>query len=142
MIAGYPVRVWVGILSIVAFSLLSTRLALWKAFDELPSTPTQDEISRFDARFWRARSALPRNGVIGYVAESGGLGRSADFKYLKDFYLTEYALAPLIVRDSTEPTIVIGNFREVGPELKVADPTLSLVTDFGDGVFMLGHRPR
>jgi hypothetical protein len=142
MIAGYPVRVWIGVLSVILFSLLSAHLALWGALDPPPWTVAQDEISRYEARFRRLRSALPPKGVVGYLAEPRRLDRPADSKYSKGFYLTEYALVPVVVVNSTEPVLVIGNFRSVGSEREVTDPTLILLRDFGDGILLFRHWPR
>lgn len=142
MMVAYPVRVWIGVLSLILFALLSSHLALRVALDPPPWVGTQDEISRYEARFRLFRSALPPKGVVGYLAEPRRLDRPSDFDYWKGFYLTQYALAPLVVVDSTAPPLVIGNFRSAGPELAAADPTLVLVKDFGDGALLFRHQSR
>lgn len=142
MMVAYPVRVWIGVFSLILFAVLSSRLALRVALDPPPWAGTQDEISRYEARFRLLRSALPPKGVVGYLAEPRRLDRPSDFDYRKGFYLTQYALAPLVVVNSTAPPLVIGNFRSAGPELTAADPTLVLVKDFGDGALLFRHEPR
>ncbi len=67
-------------------------------------------------------------GVIGYLGESGNSSTP-------DYYLTQYALAPLVVDRSSHHAIVIGNF----PLSRPSDlpPNLRLVEDCGSGVLLL-----
>jgi len=142
--AGYPARVRIGVLSIILFAVLSNGLALRQTLrhrlDPPEWTPRQEEMSRSEIRFQLLRRALPANGIVGYFAEPAPLDRSRDYR--KHFYLTQYALAPLVVVDNTAPALVVGNFQSAVPELDVADPTLVLVADFGDGLLLFRHQPR
>ncbi len=140
MMASYPVRVRIGVLSVIVFALLSSGVALRRALDPPPWAVAQDEVSQYEARFQLLRSALPPKGVVGYLSESRHPPHDVD--WARRFYLTEYALAPLVVVDSIAPALVIGNFRSASPERNVADPTLVLVRDFGDGVLLFRHQPR
>jgi len=93
-----------------------------------PAHLTSGDISkRSDLRFAAAKARLPTVGVIGYVGESGDSSTS-------DYYLTQYALAPLIVDRSTHHAIVIANF----PLLPPSDlpPNLRLIEDLGNGVLL------
>lgn len=97
----------------------------------------------YEARFQLLRGALPPEGVVGYIAEAKRPGRFGfDGSYLMGLYLTQYTLAPLVVVDSTAPTLVIGNFRSGEDERNVGDPTLVVTRNFGDGVFLSHHQPR
>jgi hypothetical protein len=140
MIAGYPVRVWIGVLSVIVFALWSSGLALRQALNPPPWASAQDEISRYEARFHLLRSALPPEGVVGYLSEPWRPPHDSD--WLKGFFLTQYALAPLVVVDGIAPALVIGNFRSAGPARYAPDPTLVLVRDFGNGVLLFRHQPR
>ena len=137
MMAGYPVRVRIGVLSVIVFALLSSGLALRRALDPPPWPIAQDEISRYEARFRLLRSALLSEGVVGYFSE----WPPRDFDWAKGFTLARYALAPVVVVNSTAPALVIGNFHSASPERYVTDPTLVLVRDFGDGVLLFRHQP-
>ena len=139
MVAGYPVRVWIGVLSVIVFALLSSGLALRRALDPPPWTIAQDEISRYEGRFHLLRSALPPEGVVGYISEPWR--PPLDLDWLKGFFLTQYALTPLVVEDGVAPALVIGNF-PAGLTSYSPDPTLALVRDFGDGVLLFRHLPR
>jgi hypothetical protein len=94
-----------------------------------PAHLSQDDISkRSDQRFVAVKTRLPASGVIGYIGESGDSSTP-------DYYLTQYALAPLVVDRSTHHAIVIGNF-PLSPPSNLP-PNLRLVEDFGSGVLLL-----
>jgi hypothetical protein len=86
---------------------------------------------RSDQRFAALKAALPKRGVIGYVGEPGTAA-------LADYYLAQYALAPLVVDHSPNHPIVIGNF----PSSPAWPPSenLQLVKDFGNGVLLLANK--
>jgi hypothetical protein len=88
---------------------------------------SHDVANRSDSRFAALKAALPARGVVGYIGEPGPLARG-------DYYLAQYALAPLVIDDSPHHAIVIGNFPKSTP-IAISDD-LRLVKDFGDGVLL------
>lgn len=120
-------RMKCAILLFALCCLLSTIRILREAPN--PAQTTTDDISkRSDQRFAAVKTRLPATGVIGYVGESGDSSTP-------DYYLTQYALAPLVVDRSTHHAIVIGNFPLSPPSS--LPPNLRLVEDFGSGVLLL-----
>ena len=116
-----------AILFLTLCCLLSTIRILRDAPN--PAHLSQDDVSkRSDQRFAAVKMRLPASGVIGYI------GESSDFS-TPDCYLTQYALAPLVVERSTHHAIVIGNF-PLSPPSNLP-PNLRLVEDFGRGVLLL-----
>jgi len=116
-----------AVLLFIVCCLLSTIRILREAPN--PAHPTTDDISkRSDQRFAAVKTRLPATGVIGYIGESGDSSTP-------DYYLTQYALAPLVVDRSTHHGIVIGNFPLSPPSS--LPPNLRLVEDFGRGVLLL-----
>jgi hypothetical protein len=116
-----------AILLFILCCLLSTIRILRDAPN--PAHLSQDDISkRSDQRFAAVKTRLPATGVVGYIGES-------DNSSTPDYYLTQYALAPLVVDRSTHHAIVIGNF----PLSRPSDlaPNLRLVEDFGSGILLL-----
>jgi len=79
-----------------------------------------------DERFAGLKQSLPKRGVVGYIGAQG---------QLHDYYLAQYALAPIVVDDSTNHLFVVGNFRSEPRQTSAAN--LQLVKDFGDGVLLL-----
>src|SRR5437879_13633507 len=120
-------RMKCAILLFTICCLLSTIRILREAPN--PAHITRDDVSKkSDERFAAAKSRLPASGVIGYIGESGNSSTP-------DYYLTQYALAPLVVDRSSHHAIVIGNF----PLSRPSDlpPNLRLVEDCGSGVLLL-----
>ena len=116
-----------AILFLTLCCLLSTIRILRDAPN--PAHLSQDDVSkRSDQRFAAVKTHLPATGVIGYIGESGDSS-------IPGYYLTQYALAPLVVERSTHHAIVIGNF-PLSPPSNLP-PNLRLVEDFGGGVLLL-----
>jgi len=120
-----PAKTTVGVVVFVVCCLLSSfRLVL---DTPSPAHVGPDNIAqRSDQRFVALKTELPSRGVIGYVGES-------DDSALPDYYLTQYAVAPLVVDRSPNHKLVIGNF----PNSHSESPSgLRLVKDFGNGVML------
>jgi len=96
------------------------------------ASPRGDDIARrSDQRFAALKTELPQRGVVGYVGETGNLA-------VGDYYLTQYALAPLVVEQSSNHAIVVGNFPSgVASGLPA---NLQLTRDFGDGVLLFSNK--
>jgi hypothetical protein len=88
-----------------------------------------DVAKRSDQRFAALKTAMPLRGVVGYI------GDSAD--PVADYYLAQYALAPLVVDHSPNHPLVIGNFAAAQPS---SSGHLQLVTDFGNGVLLFANK--
>lgn len=88
-----------------------------------------DDVARLsDQRFAALRDALPSRGVIGYLGESNDSATP-------NYYLTQYALAPVIVDRSTNHKLIVGNFLSTRPPRLPS--ALQVVKDFGNGVVLL-----
>jgi hypothetical protein len=95
-----------------------------------------DEVTAYEARFDCIRNALPKNGVIGYGTSQQIRDDWTTFYY--HYYLTQYTLAPLVVQDSTQEPLVIGNFPDkLEMSGKVPSSRTSLIEDCGTGVLLL-----
>ena len=122
-----PTGTTAAIAILVFCSLLSSARMVFKS--PLPGHVEPDRIAASsDQRFARLKARLPANGVIGYVGEAGDSATP-------DYYLTQYALAPLVVDDSPDHPIVIGNFPS--SQASRIPQNLRLVEDFGNGVLLL-----
>ena len=126
--ANFPRRSTIATVAFVFACLLSSARLDVDAPRHADST---DMAGRSDPRFAALKAALPTRGVIGYIGESGNSATP-------DYYLAQYALAPLIVERAPDHAIVIGNFpTSTPPELP---ENLQLEKDFGHGVFLLSNR--
>ena len=87
--------------------------------------------SRSDQRFAALKAVLPRHGIVGYIGQSGSLSSTTGA-----YYLTQYALAPLVVDHSPHHALVVGNFPASPPDATELHD-LKLLKDFGNGVWLL-----
>jgi len=80
---------------------------------------------------FRVSEALPKRGIVGYISdeqESENEGR---------YYVTQYALAPVIVNKSLEPRTFVGNFHNSPPAPELYSKYgLILTKDFENGVII------
>jgi hypothetical protein len=96
------------------------------------------EISqRSDERFAELKSLLPQRGVVGYVGESGD--PESEDPGIADYYLAQYALAPLVIERSPNHHLVVGNFPRSLPSQAPSDH-LRVVKNFGDGLLLYENR--
>lgn len=127
-------RLAIACVAFVACSLLSTaRLIVDSPTPAKIKQHSHDVANRSDLRFAALKAALPARGVVGYIGEPGPLARG-------DYYLAQYALAPLVVDDSQHHAIVIGNFPNSTPA--VTRDELRRVRDFGAGVLLLSGKDK
>jgi hypothetical protein len=100
----------------------------------------EDEISVYERRFEPLRSALPARGVVGYLGDPDPTGptpetaNAAALLHFRRYLLAHYALAPLLLIESTNPEFVVGNF-----DAGAVPPTPSgfqMVRDFGGGLVL------
>jgi len=97
-----------------------------------PGNIQPDDISiRSDQRFAALKANLPPGGVVGYLGEPGDSAAP-------DYYLTQYALAPLVVDLSPNHVIVVGNFPSSPPSQ--IPRNLRVVKDFGNGVILFSSK--
>lgn len=122
-----PPRTIGGILVLIVSCLLSS-IRILRDSPGLAHGRDDDIAKRSDQRFAAAKLVLPGHGIIGYVGENGESS-------LPDYYLAQYALAPLVIDRSIQHKFVVGNF----PSLQVPSslPGLRKVEDFGNGVVLL-----
>jgi hypothetical protein len=120
-------RFRIAILIFVFGCLLSTVRVLTLA--PRPGRFRDEVAQRSDQRFAALKAALPPQGVVGYMGESGGTA---------DYYLAQYALAPLVIDHSANHPLVVGNF----PFSPAPGPPdhLQLLKDFGNGVLLFANK--
>jgi hypothetical protein len=119
----------VGVLLFIVGCLLSTFRLIYTSPN--PAHLRMDDIAlRSEQRFTALRTQLPTRGVVGYVGQSDNRGT-------EDYYLAQYALAPLLLEHSPNHPLVIASFPDAPP---VLPQNLELVRDFGNGVLLLSNK--
>jgi hypothetical protein len=93
-------------------------------------------LPQYEKRFEELRKHLPQRGVVGYL----GVGWDSRYQ-LPAYYATQYALAPVVVENSLEPELVVGNFAPpLDPATTAWPANLFPVQSFGDGVVLFAKR--
>jgi hypothetical protein len=89
-------------------------------------------------RFTGIRAILPPRGTIGYLSDTAGQAEST-----RDYYLTQYFLAPTVIAPDTVHEFVVANFISGSSITAVAlSRGLTVERDFSNGVALLRRGPR
>jgi hypothetical protein len=131
-------RTKLGILLIVLFAITSSVNLLRKTIDFDLISFGKDSITLYDKRFCEIRKELPGCGTLGYITDINPESYSS---YVGEYYLTQYALSPLVVDNAIEYPVVIGNFHSDVPDPKnLFSRGLSLVKNYSQGVLLLNNK--
>ena len=121
-------------LLLAACSLLSLVKVCWSNFPRGDWRVGDDAVTQHEQRFAKLRSSLPRDvTTVGYVSDPPI--RKGDVAATKEYVLTMYALAPVVVDLKGEHRYVVGNSTAISRRLP-ENPHLIMEQDFGDGVFL------
>jgi len=120
---------------ILVLSIAAIIFSLVGIFRVLRLSSGQDqEISCDIKRFDGVKEYLGDRRVVGYVYRGG-------FN-LRNYYLAQYALVPIIVVNNSNLPLVIGNFGRRNRRFirKSIEPKYEVVKNFGNGVFLLRRK--
>ena len=128
------------------FALISIALAssLWFLLDVITAYSYLKNtyafgVPNFDSRFEALHKSMPPRSVLGYVSDNP----AANAQSQAEFYLTQYALAPAIIKASTEEHFVVANFHTNSPNAAMLrSKNLTLVQDFGNDVYIYRNTTR
>jgi hypothetical protein len=132
-----------GLLILITLTAYAVLNLLWQGINAYPEMPDTDPVTLHEARIERLKPMLPPSGAFGYVttvendrifaAEKG----FRNVEYLAQYALTQYTLAPLIVKNSPDLSLVVGNFLD-GPPVPgfLEKHGLVPLRDLGDGLFL------
>jgi len=116
---------------------------LWQGIRSYPEIPETDSVTIHEARINQLEPFLPASGAVGYVTTVENdqiFAKERAFQnveYLAQYVLTQYTLAPLIVRNSPDLPLVVGNFLDGPPAPGFpAKHGLAPLRDFGDGLVL------
>jgi len=124
---SYLVRLGVALLLFVAALACEREISI----PDAPSGP--DGITIDGHRFDELKKYLPAHGVVGYVSDSDPATDGS-----AQWYLTEYALAPIQVTLGSDPDVIIGRFSDISGAVRITQQNdLRVVRDFGGGVMLL-----
>jgi hypothetical protein len=137
---------WLLLILLTGYAVLSLLMQSIGIYTDLPD---KDPVTIHEARIAQIKGSLPASGEVGYVTTVENEQIFAyeramkNVEYLAQYALTQYTLAPLIVRNSPELPLVVGNFLD-GPPARgfLEKNNLVLIKDFGDGLILYRRDPR
>jgi hypothetical protein len=93
---------------------------------------------QYEGRFSDISNDLPKDSVIGYLTDADPNLASTSAEY----YLAEYALAPVVVANNVDQKLVMANVHTPQPPEFYRSRGLELVRDYGNGVLLLRKAAR
>ncbi len=121
----------IGIIIIILCAFIQNVSEFGNSMRRYLKSPRTDEVTRYENRFADLREVLPKHGVVGYVTdqhypESG-----------RQYFQTQYTLAPSIITWGKGYHLVIGNFHGTADGSDITKTLdLVLLREFGDGLFL------
>ncbi len=130
------------ILLITFFAFSSVKFAL-PEFSLNIGPAGSDKISLYEKRFAPLRNILSPNAVLGYVTDIPGDRVVSDPDSLARFYVTQYAIAPSVIVNTSDAGLVLGDFIDknkasANPDINGLVPRVSL----GNGVILFSREKR
>jgi hypothetical protein len=137
---------WVLLILFTGYAILNLLVQSIQIYADLPE---KDSVTIHEERIAQLKGSLPASGEVGYVTtvESEKIfayeRAFRNVEYLAQYVLTQYTLAPLIVRNSPGFPLVVGNFLDGPPPPGFLEKnSLVPVKDFGDGLILYRRDPR
>jgi len=134
-----------GIVLMLVYAAISCGKIFLKQYKMYTYTTSSfgDPISGYEKRFTGLRQLLPQKGAVGYLNDVPapfliGDGGPNDNRRFGTLYLTQYVLSPVVVYDTPQYPLVVGNFHSSphpSPEL-LKSLRLRPIENYGNGVFL------
>jgi hypothetical protein len=136
---------WILVILLTGYAVLGLLVQSLKVYADLPD---RDPVTIHEARIGQLKGSLPLSGEVGYVTTVENDRIFAverafqNVEYLAQYALTQYTLAPLIVRNSPELPLVVGNFLDGPPPPGFLEKNrLIPLKDFGEGLILYKREP-
>lgn len=135
---SYATRIKTGSLLLLALTPLLTNLKYFGVNRTVDlSAIGKDQITLEENRFTEIRKVLPARGVVGYVNDETDIDEGT-----RKYYVTQYAIAPLIVVRGADRPLVVGDFSANGQRLPAPLENRTLIKDFGNGILLFGEEAK
>jgi hypothetical protein len=133
----------IGILLLVALTCSSAFNALSQNARSYEEAPKTDPVTIHEIRITQLKEFLPSSGSVGYITtiENDRIFAAeksfSNVEFLAQYVLTQYTLAPLVIRNSPDFPVIIGNFIDGPPAPGFLEKnSLHSIRDFGDGLIL------
>lgn len=144
-----PYRRKAGIILLVVLTGYAVLNLFWQGVRSGSDLPGTDPVTIHEARIARLLPLLPASGDVGYVTtvENDRIFAAersfTNVEFLAQYVLTQYTLAPRIVRNRPDLPLVVGNFIDGPPAPGFLEKNgLTPLKDFGDGLLLYRRGPQ
>ena len=124
-------------------------ILLWQSIRIYSDLPEKAPVTIHEERILKLKPMLPASGEVGYVTtvENDRIFAAEkafrNVEFLGQYDLTQYTLAPLIVRNSPALPLVVGNFIDGPPAPGFLEKNgLTPLKDFGEGLILYRREAR
>ena len=131
---------WLLLILLTGYAVLSLLVQGIGIYTDLPD---KDPVTIHEARIEQLKPSLPASGAVGYVTtvENDRIFAAektfTNVEFLAQYVLTQYTLAPRIVRNSPDLPLVVGNFIDGPPAPGFLEKNgLVPLRDLGDGLIL------
>ncbi len=133
-----PTWMFTTMLVLVGIGLASSTMALRHDLAVYHSARRGgDPVSLAGERLQAVRADLPRYGAIGYITDPLPAGDSRAWaEQAREFVITQYQLAPVLVLNWPHLRLVLGNFHQPLERDRIAKLHLAIVKDYGNGLIL------
>lgn len=125
--------------AVIALAAVALCSSFWLLLDVIGAVSHRQVLSvaAFENRYDELRKIIQPNIVYGYVSDQPPNDPSAR----PEFFLTQYTLAPTLVKDTGDERMIIVNLHNTKPDPKLLQANrLVLVQDFGNGILLCRRR--
>ena len=141
---AYSVRAKAGLAVLILFALLTEARLLKQTIALDPSQIGRDGLTLYEKRFEGLKVMLPPHGVVGYISDVQPDQVLVDADATAHYYVAQYALSPVVLDNSYEHPLVVGNFHAPLADSAVisAIRNMTLRKDFGQGVILFSREDK
>jgi hypothetical protein len=146
----YPLlRLKIGLLLVLSLTFAASLNLLYQDGKAYPDFLKTDPVTIHERRINQLKGALSGTAAVGYVTAVDNekifsYERSLkNVEFLAQYILTQYTLAPVIVYNSPDYPLVVGNYIDGSPDPSfLKRKALIPVRDFGDGLILYQKEPK
>jgi len=129
-----------AVFALAAIAIASSFWALLDFVGVLSKQVQSFGVASFETRFDGLRQALPPHSSFGYISDTP---LNDEVTWQGEYYLTQYTLAPAIIKNSTTEPLVVANFHVGKPDPNVLkDKHLVDVKDYGNDIHLYRYAPQ
>jgi hypothetical protein len=128
-----------AVIALAAVALASSFWLLLDLFSVYSQSTATFGVASFEDRFSDFRKTLAPHAVLGYLSDNP----ATDPSNQAEFNLTQYTLAPAIVKPTIDEHLVVVNYHSATPDAAgLRARHLTVLRDFGHGVLLCRNETR